>query len=66
MGHLPYPSPDHRADRGRREEWRGEQADDEPSAAQFLGTCADGMISEALVCFDSYALMEGMGTARPA
>ena len=29
-------------------------------------TCADGMISEALVCFDSYALMEGMGTARPA
>ena len=29
-------------------------------------TCADGLISEALVCFDSYALMEGMGTARPA
>ncbi len=29
-------------------------------------TCADGMISEALVCFDSYALMEGLGTARPA
>jgi hypothetical protein len=28
--------------------------------------CADGMISEALVCFDSYALMEGLGTARPA
>jgi SnoaL-like domain len=28
--------------------------------------CADGMISEALVCFDSYALMQGMGTARPA
>jgi hypothetical protein len=27
--------------------------------------CADGMISEALVCFDSYALMQGMGTARP-
>jgi hypothetical protein len=28
--------------------------------------CAHGMISEALVCFDSYALMEGLGTARPA
>jgi uncharacterized protein (TIGR02246 family) len=28
--------------------------------------CADGMISEALVCFDSYALMEGLGTARPS
>ena len=28
--------------------------------------CADGMIGEALVCFDSYALMEGLGTARPA
>jgi len=28
-------------------------------------TCADGMISEALVCFDSYALMHGLGTARP-
>ena len=28
--------------------------------------CADGLISEALVCFDSYALMEGLGTARPA
>ena len=28
--------------------------------------CADGMISEALVSFDSYALMEGLGTARPA
>jgi hypothetical protein len=28
--------------------------------------CADGMISEALVCFDSYALMQGLGTARPA
>jgi uncharacterized protein (TIGR02246 family) len=27
--------------------------------------CADGMISEALVCFDSYALMEGLGMARP-
>ena len=27
--------------------------------------CADGMISEALVCFDSYALMEGLGIARP-
>jgi len=27
--------------------------------------CADGMISEALVCFDSYALMHGLGTARP-
>jgi hypothetical protein len=27
--------------------------------------CADGMIGEALVCFDSYALMEGLGTARP-
>ena len=27
--------------------------------------CAGGMISEALVCFDSYALMEGLGTARP-
>jgi hypothetical protein len=23
------------------------------------------MIGEALVCFDSYALMEGLGTARP-
>ncbi|MDX6629758.1 MAG: SnoaL-like polyketide cyclase [Gaiellales bacterium] len=29
-------------------------------------TCADGMIDEALVCFDSYALMEGLGTVRPA
>jgi len=29
-------------------------------------TCADGMISEALVCFDSYALMQGLGTARPS
>jgi hypothetical protein len=28
--------------------------------------CADGMIDEALVCFDSYALMQGLGTARPA
>ena len=28
--------------------------------------CADGMIGEALVCFDSYSLMEGLGTARPA
>jgi SnoaL-like protein len=28
-------------------------------------TCADGMISEALVCFDSYALMAGLGRARP-
>ena len=28
--------------------------------------CADGMVGEALVCFDSYALMEGLGTARPA
>jgi hypothetical protein len=28
--------------------------------------CGDGMIREALVCFDSYALMEGLGTARPA
>ena len=28
--------------------------------------CTDGMIGEALVCFDSYALMEGLGTARPA
>ena len=27
--------------------------------------CADGMVGEALVCFDSYALMEGLGTARP-
>ena len=27
--------------------------------------CADGMIREALVCFDSYALMQGLGTARP-
>jgi hypothetical protein len=27
--------------------------------------CADGMIREALVCFDSYALMEGLGTVRP-
>jgi hypothetical protein len=27
--------------------------------------CAGGMIDEALVCFDSYALMEGLGTARP-
>jgi hypothetical protein len=24
------------------------------------------MICEALVCFDSYALMQGLGTARPA
>jgi len=24
------------------------------------------MIGEALVCFDSYSLMEGLGTARPA
>lgn len=29
-------------------------------------TCADGMIRQALVCFDSYGLMEGLGTARPA
>lgn len=28
--------------------------------------CADGMIQEALVCFDSYALMLGLGTASPA
>ena len=28
--------------------------------------CADGMIGEAFVSFDSYALMEGLGTARPA
>ena len=28
--------------------------------------CADGMITEALVCFDSYALMQHLGTARPA
>jgi uncharacterized protein (TIGR02246 family) len=28
--------------------------------------CAEGMISEALVCFDSYALMQGLGTARPS
>lgn len=28
--------------------------------------CADGAISEALVCFDSYALMPGLGIARPA
>jgi len=28
-------------------------------------TCADGMIEEALVCFDSYALMQGMGIAQP-
>ena len=28
--------------------------------------CADGMITEALVCFDSYALMHGLGTAQPA
>ena len=28
--------------------------------------CADGMIREALVCFDSYALLEGLGSARPA
>jgi SnoaL-like domain len=28
--------------------------------------CADGMITEALVCFDSYGLMQGLGTARPA
>ena len=28
-------------------------------------TCADGMIGEALVCFDSYALMQGIGTVRP-
>jgi hypothetical protein len=27
--------------------------------------CADGMIGEALVCFDSYALMLGLGTVRP-
>jgi hypothetical protein len=27
--------------------------------------CAGGMITEALVCFDSYALMQGLGTARP-
>jgi uncharacterized protein (TIGR02246 family) len=27
--------------------------------------CADGTIREALVCFDSYALMLGLGTARP-
>ncbi len=24
--------------------------------------CTDGMIDEALVCFDSYAFMQGMGT----
>ena len=28
--------------------------------------CADGMITEALVCFDSYGLMQGLGIARPA
>jgi hypothetical protein len=28
--------------------------------------CADGTISEALVCFDSYGLMQGLGTVRPA
>jgi hypothetical protein len=28
--------------------------------------CVDGMIEEALVCFDSYALMEALGTAQPA
>jgi SnoaL-like domain len=28
--------------------------------------CTDGMIEEAHVCFDSYALMQGMGIARPA
>jgi predicted ester cyclase len=28
--------------------------------------CAGGEISEALVCFDSYALMHGLGRARPA
>ena len=28
-------------------------------------TCADGLIAEALVCFDSYALMQGIGTVRP-
>jgi hypothetical protein len=27
--------------------------------------CAGGMITEALVCFDSYALMQGLGTTRP-
>jgi SnoaL-like domain len=28
--------------------------------------CSGGEICEALVCFDSYALMQGLGTARPA
>ena len=28
-------------------------------------TCANGLIDEALVCFDSYALMQGLGTVRP-
>jgi hypothetical protein len=28
--------------------------------------CEGGKISEALVCFDSYALMQALGTARPA
>jgi hypothetical protein len=28
--------------------------------------CAEGMISEALVCFDSYALVQGLGAARPS
>ena len=28
--------------------------------------CAGGEISEALVCFDSYALMQGLGTAPRA
>jgi hypothetical protein len=27
--------------------------------------CSGGMIDEALVCFDSYALMQAMGTAGP-
>ncbi len=27
-------------------------------------TCADGLIGEALVCFDSYALMRGLGSVR--
>ena len=27
--------------------------------------CTDGMILEALVCFDSFALMQGLGIARP-
>ena len=28
-------------------------------------TCSDGLIDEALVCFDSYALLQGLGTVRP-